>query len=123
MRFCIDMFHQQLHHSPLVRGLKVPNAATAQLLNWHKRRTGGERASVMYRIAPQCTSAPMYLVPKAVPAPSLDALDSRGAFVVQTADQTIIWQVNAPGILDGNFCWAGAPHPQAYIGWHASAPA
>jgi hypothetical protein len=47
----------------------------------------------MYRIAPQCASAPLYLVPKPVQQPSVAALDRRGAFLVRTQEETLIWKV------------------------------
>ena len=48
---------------------------------------------MLYRIAPQCSSAPLYLVPKVVQQSSLAALDTRGAFILQTQEETVIWQV------------------------------
>ena len=62
-----------------------------QLLNWQKRASL-EKGPIMYRIAPQSAAAPKYLVPKTVQAPTMAALDPRGAFVVVSKQRTIIWQ-------------------------------
>lgn len=62
-----------------------------QLLNWQKRASS-EKGPSMYRIAPQSAAVPKYLVPKTVQAPTMAALDPRGAFVVALKQQTIIWQ-------------------------------
>ena len=78
---------------------EAPACTCMQLLNWHKRRLCGDSDAAMYRITPQCASAPLYLVPKTVHAPSLAALDRRGVFVVRTSKQTIIWQAGAPAPL------------------------
>ena len=83
----------------------------AQLLNWHKRRAARNRSPVLYRIAPQCSSAPLYLVPKVVQQSSLAALDTRGAFILQTQEETVIWQVRPHTHLQQHCLLAWVPQP------------
>ncbi|KAL3131544.1 Protein-tyrosine-phosphatase mkp1 [Trebouxia sp. C0009 RCD-2024] len=63
-----------------------------QLLNWHKRRHTPVEGCRLYRVAPQCSAAPTYLVLKAVLQPQLSSLDPRGVFAVQCADHLYLWQ-------------------------------
>ncbi|BDA50988.1 Protein-tyrosine-phosphatase MKP1 [Coccomyxa sp. Obi] len=85
-------FDEVLTSVKAIRGVANPNIGfTCQLLNWQRRRAAGSRALSMYRIAPQCTAAPLRLVAKAV-APSVTSLDSRGAFILQHMNCLIIWQ-------------------------------
>lgn len=64
-----------------------------QLLQWHKRRSAAPEACRLYRLAPHCSAAPTYLVPKAVCPVRAAALDPRGAFVVQLPAALYVWQV------------------------------
>jgi len=70
----------------------IEDEALLQLLNWQRRRGKGDKALSMYRIAPQCVVAPLYLVAKPVPTPSFASLDPRGAFILHHAEHIIIWQ-------------------------------
>lgn len=92
-------FDEAFQQVKAVRAVASPNIGfTVQLMNWHKRRTQRPHRCRVFRIAPHCTAAPTYLVLKGVQynsccnQPTLASLDTRGAFIIQTADTTYIWQ-------------------------------
>lgn len=64
---------------------------SVQLLQWHKRRHAPVDSCRLWRVAPQSTAAPQYLVAKAVAAPRPSSLDPRGAFVLQGPASTAVW--------------------------------
>jgi hypothetical protein len=72
-----------------MRGISNPNIGfICQLLQWQKRRKEDALVPRLFRIASQCPSAPLYLVPK-LPA---KGLDPRGAFVLHAASVVYIWK-------------------------------
>lgn len=74
------------------RGVANPNIGfTCQLMAWHKRLTEDAHKERLYRMAPQSTSAPQYLVPKTVAAVKSSSLDPRGAFVLHTPTALYVW--------------------------------
>lgn len=62
-----------------------------QLLQWHKRRHAPVDGCRLWRVAPQSTAAPQYLVAKAVASPRPTSLDPRGAFVLQGPASLAVW--------------------------------
>ncbi|KAL3136100.1 Protein-tyrosine-phosphatase mkp1 [Trebouxia sp. C0010 RCD-2024] len=85
-----DEVFQQVKAS---RGVANPNIGfICQLLNWHKRRHTPVEGCRLYRVGPQCSAAPTYLVLKAVLQPQLSSLDPRGVFAVQCTDHLYLWQ-------------------------------
>ena len=64
-----------------------------QLLNWYKRRHNPVEGCRLYRVAPQCSAAPTYLVLKVVQQPQLSCLDPRGAFLIHCPSNMYLWQV------------------------------
>ena len=85
------------------RGVANPNIGfICQLIQWYKRRTEDAEFAKVYRIAPQSSSAPKYLVPKWVSS-GCDrmSLDPRGVFVV-----------HIPGTI---FLWEGAKSPDEFV--------
>ncbi|KAI7838717.1 hypothetical protein COHA_007513 [Chlorella ohadii] len=77
------------------RGVANPNIGficqARLLLQWHKRRHAPVDSCRLWRVAPQSTAAPQYLVAKAVAAPRPSSLDPRGAFVLQGPASTAVW--------------------------------
>ena len=70
-----------------MRGVANPNIGfICQLMQWHKRCHEDALQPRMYRIGPQSSAAPHYLVPKA----SI-ALDPRGVFVLHAGQTIWIW--------------------------------
>ncbi|KAK3268086.1 hypothetical protein CYMTET_23391 [Cymbomonas tetramitiformis] len=78
-----------------VHGIANPNMGFAcQLLQWHKRRMSGSPAepSRLYRLAPHSDKSARKIVPKHASSTNLEALDSRGAFVLHTPTALFIWR-------------------------------
>ncbi|CAH1414918.1 unnamed protein product [Lactuca virosa] len=78
------------------RGVTNPNMGFAsQLLQCQKRvhAVPVSPSSVLriYRIAPHSSYAPLHLVPKLLAKPSQQALDSRGAFIVNVPSAVYVW--------------------------------
>lgn len=78
-----------------MRGVANPNIGfICQLMQWHKRRSEQNRLPNLYRIAPQSSSAPTYLVPKWVNGSESRGfcLDSRGSFVLHNDTTVYLWK-------------------------------
>lgn len=74
------------------RGVANPNIGfTCQLIQWHRRLTEEAERERLYRLVPQSTSAPQYLVPKMCSAAKHTSLDPRGSFVLHTSDAVYVW--------------------------------
>ncbi|KAK7394247.1 hypothetical protein VNO78_14769 [Psophocarpus tetragonolobus] len=78
------------------RGIADPNMGFAcQLLQCQKRvhavPLSPSSLLRMYRIAPHSPYDPLHLVPKMLTDPSLDAMDSRGAFIVHIPSAIYVW--------------------------------
>ncbi|KAG6547301.1 hypothetical protein Mapa_011238 [Marchantia paleacea] len=95
-----------------LRGVTSPNMGFAfQLMQWHSRILGSPKSPTlrMFRMAPHSPFDPLHLVPKSVNNPSMAALDSRGAFVIQFNNRLYVWQ----GRLCGR-CMAKAADKAAF---------
>ncbi|KAL2644977.1 hypothetical protein R1flu_012564 [Riccia fluitans] len=78
-----------------LRGVTSPNMGFAfQLMQWQSRILGSPKSPTlrMFRMAPHSPYDPLHLVPKSVNNPSIKALDSRGAFVIQFNNRLYVWQ-------------------------------
>ena len=97
-----NMFLQNWHLVTLILNWSM----VLQLLNWYKRRHNPVEGCRLYRLAPQCSAAPTYLVLKAVLQPQLSSLDPRGVFAAHCSDHLYIWQVSVtvPSLLIEG-CW------------------
>ncbi|KAL4570150.1 hypothetical protein LXL04_025801 [Taraxacum kok-saghyz] len=89
-------FEDAFQQVKAARGVTNPNMGFAsQLLQCQKRvhAVPVSPSSVlrMYRIAPHSSYAPLHLVPKLLHKPSEQALDSRGAFIVNVPSAVYVW--------------------------------
>ncbi len=78
-----------------MRGVANPNVGfICQLMQWHKRRTELSSRANLYRIAPQSTSDPTYLVPKWVNGCDTRGvtLDPRGSFILHSGSRVYLWK-------------------------------
>lgn len=78
------------------RGVTNPNMGFAcQLLQCQKRVLAMPASPTsilrMYRMAPHSPYDPLHLVPKMVDQPNLQALDSRGAFIIHIPSAIYVW--------------------------------
>lgn len=65
-----------------------------QLIKWYKWRHNSGEGCRIYRVAPQRSTVPTYLVPKLVQKPQLSCLDPRGAFLIHSPSSLFLWQVS-----------------------------
>eukprot|EP00249_Psilotum_nudum_P007879 c20885_g1_i1 orf=235-1725(+) len=65
-----------------------------QLMQWQIRVLDPPDKEVfrMYRISPHSTYDPLHLVPKSISTPRLQALDSRGTFLIQFPNRLYVWR-------------------------------
>jgi len=90
------MWKEEMHYDKVFKDVKVkrsianPNIGfTCQLYQWWTRRI--ENKASLFRIAPQCSSAPDYLVPKHVTIEKLTTLDPRGVCVLREGMHIFLW--------------------------------
>lgn len=89
-------FEDAFQQVKAARGVTNPNMGFAsQLLQCQKRvhAVPVSPSSVlrMYRMAPHSSYAPLHLVPKLLARPNAEALDSRGAFIVNVPSAIYVW--------------------------------
>lgn len=90
-----ECFEDAFHDVKCKRNVVSPNMGFAtQLMQWQSKILDppDRQASQLYRIAPHSVYDPLYLVPKVVATASMEALDSRGAFVIRMANMLYIWR-------------------------------
>lgn len=77
------------------RSVVSPNMGfVGQLMQWQRKilNSPDRQAFQFYRIAPHSAFDPLYLVPKNVSSSRMQALDSRGAFVIYLANKLYVWR-------------------------------
>lgn len=90
-------FHDAFQYVKAARGVANPNLGFAcQLLQCQKRvhamPASPNSISRMYRMAPHSSYDPLHLVPKLLNTPTVQGLDSRGAFVVHVPSAIYVWK-------------------------------
>ena len=94
--WCVEVVHQAAFWTQsMFEASTVACCAILQLLNWYKRRHNPVEGCRLYRLAPQCSAVPTYLVLKAAMQPQLSSLDPRGVFAAHCQDHLYVWQVSA----------------------------
>ncbi|XP_057826023.1 protein-tyrosine-phosphatase MKP1 [Cryptomeria japonica] len=93
-------FEDAFQYVKAARGITNPNIGFASQLSQCQKRVHAAPMSPssllrMYRMAPHSSYAPLHLVPKSVNPPGSDALDSRGAFIVQIPSAIYVWIGNS----------------------------
>jgi len=91
-----QMFEDAFQYVKAARGITNPNMGFAsQLLQCQKRVLAAPMSPTsllrMYRMAPHSSYAPLHLVPKMLSNPSIEALDSRGAFILHSPSAIYVW--------------------------------
>lgn len=89
-------FEDAFQYVKAARGVTNPNMGFACQLLQCQKRVHAVPASPnsmlrMYRMAPHSPYDPLHLVPKTVSSPGIQALDSRGAFVVHVPSALYVW--------------------------------
>lgn len=89
-------FEDAFQYVKAARGVTNPNMGFACQLLQCQKRVHAVPASPnsmlrMYRMAPHSPYDPLHLVPKTVSHPGVQALDSRGAFVVHVPSALYVW--------------------------------
>eukprot|EP00249_Psilotum_nudum_P012780 c23979_g1_i1 orf=501-1937(-) len=77
------------------RSIANPNMGFIfQLLQWQTKILSppDKQLLIMYRISPHSAYDPLHLVPKYISVPQIQALDSRGAFVIQLPNILYVWR-------------------------------
>lgn len=77
------------------RCIASPNIGfVVQLLQWQSKiqNPPSENVFRMYCVVPHSSYAPLHLVAKTVPNPSICSLDSRGVFIIQLSSKLYIWR-------------------------------
>ncbi|XP_030497082.2 protein-tyrosine-phosphatase MKP1 isoform X1 [Cannabis sativa] len=101
-------FEEAFQYVKAARGVTNPNMGFAcQLLQCQKRvhAVPASPNSIlrMYRMAPHSPYDPLHLVPKTVNYPGVQALDSRGAFVVHVPSALYVWNgKNCKSVMSNN---------------------
>lgn len=101
-------FEDAFQYVKAARGVTNPNMGFACQLLQCQKRVHAVPASPnsmlrMYRMAPHSPYDPLHLVPKMVNDPGLQALDSRGAFVVHVPSALYVWNgKNCNSVMSNN---------------------
>ncbi|PON64281.1 Atypical dual specificity phosphatase, subfamily A [Parasponia andersonii] len=106
-------FEDALKYVKAARGVSNPNMGfTCQLLQCQKRvhavPASPNSMLRMYRMAPHSPYDPLHLVPKTVSYPGIQALDSRGAFVVHVPSALFVWNGKNCNVVMSNNAGAAA---------------
>lgn len=101
-------FEDAFQYVKAARGVTNPNMGFACQLLQCQKRVHAVPASPnsmlrMYRMAPHSPYDPLHLVPKTVSRPGVQALDSRGAFVVHVPSALYVWNgTNCNSVMSNN---------------------